>query len=376
VDPIAQALEELRGVTKGTQHRVSADRYAGMATPGPGTPNVHSPLPGGQPTPLINATMAGAQRGTPPPSYDQPPMSRLGAPPAAHTSRAMKETTSRYVHQRQSVYQSSPNRPSSRAGPVDDVVRSTSPAPVRSASPRPGYESQSVRHQPQQGYRPASQADYRAPSPSPYSSNRARANTTTPQKVPVGYGAPTGYFGHGGSPNGNVPRAVSPQPGYLAQSRPGSRGGAPITMQASSPAGTDYGGSVRGRTAGVRRPTSQYMSGTGSDVGPGTYGPGGGQVSTRVRSKSQADPRQFSKDGRPILHYGKFYRRMDQRSQLILPTARAMYMYQAQIPEELGFGKGDVLAVLRLQDDGWWEAETVGKQPSRGLVPSNYLQAC
>jgi hypothetical protein len=53
-----------------------------------------------------------------------------------------------------------------------------------------------------------------------------------------------------------------------------------------------------------------------------------------------------------------------------------MYMYQPQIPEELGFGKGDILAVLRLQDDGWWEAEVMGKKGGRGLVPSNYLQTC
>jgi len=29
-------------------------------------------------------------------------------------------------------------------------------------------------------------------------------------------------------------------------------------------------------------------------------------------------------------------------------------MYQAAIPEELTFAKGDTLAVLRHQDDGWW----------------------
>jgi hypothetical protein len=53
-------------------------------------------------------------------------------------------------------------------------------------------------------------------------------------------------------------------------------------------------------------------------------------------------------------------------------------MYQAAIPEELGFGKGDVLAVLRHQDDGWWEAEVhAGPSAGRiGLVPSNYLQPC
>lgn len=50
-------------------------------------------------------------------------------------------------------------------------------------------------------------------------------------------------------------------------------------------------------------------------------------------------------------------------------------MYQAAIPEELSFAKGDVLAVLRHQDDGWWEAEIPTKRGARGLVPSNYLQA-
>ena len=51
-----------------------------------------------------------------------------------------------------------------------------------------------------------------------------------------------------------------------------------------------------------------------------------------------------------------------------------MYMYQAAIPEELGFNKGDILAVLRHQDDGWWEAEVHGGNGQSGLVPSNYLQ--
>jgi hypothetical protein len=51
-------------------------------------------------------------------------------------------------------------------------------------------------------------------------------------------------------------------------------------------------------------------------------------------------------------------------------------MYQAAIPEELGFAKGDYLAVLRHQDDGWWEAEVHGGDGSVGLVPSNYLAAC
>jgi hypothetical protein len=53
-----------------------------------------------------------------------------------------------------------------------------------------------------------------------------------------------------------------------------------------------------------------------------------------------------------------------------------MYSYTAAIPEELGFTKGDVLAVLRHQDDGWWEAEITGQGTPPGLVPSNYLSRC
>ncbi|OCL05786.1 SH3-domain-containing protein [Glonium stellatum] len=118
--------------------------------------------------------------------------------------------------------------------------------------------------------------------------------------------------------------------------------------------GSVYGGSQRGRGGSNARPMSAYYA--GNEV---AYSNGAGQLSTRVRSKSVAEPRQYTKEGRMILHY-----------------SRAMYMYQAQIPEELSFAKGDILAVLRLQDDGWWEAEVVGKNGRPGLVPSNYLQNC
>ncbi len=53
-----------------------------------------------------------------------------------------------------------------------------------------------------------------------------------------------------------------------------------------------------------------------------------------------------------------------------------MYKYQASIPVELSFSKGEVLAILRHQEDGWWEAEAIGKKGRPGLVPSNYMQAC
>ena len=55
-------------------------------------------------------------------------------------------------------------------------------------------------------------------------------------------------------------------------------------------------------------------------------------------------------------------------------AARALYSFQAQIPEELSFAKGDILAILREQEDGWWEAEVEGQYGRYGLVPNNYLQ--
>ena len=79
----------------------------------------------------------------------------------------------------------------------------------------------------------------------------------------------------------------------------------------------------------------------------------------RARSGSRAG--NLSSDGRPIISY-----------------ARAMYQYTAIIPEEMSFAKGDIMAILAHQEDGWWEAELVGVQGATrpGLVPSNYLQLC
>jgi hypothetical protein len=103
---------------------------------------------------------------------------------------------------------------------------------------------------------------------------------------------------------------------------------------------------------------------------------------TRSRSAAAEGGRQVTKDGRPILHFGKslclslleiFYPSDLEGNHADFGIARALYMYQAAIPEELTFAKGDMLAVLRHQDDGWWEAEVVGKAGRAGLVPSNYL---
>ena len=84
LDPIAQALADLKGITKQSSTRVSADRYHGIATPAPAmaTP------------PIQQNDVAAAQRGTPPPSYHDPqPVKRLDLPQPAFTSKQMQQTT-------------------------------------------------------------------------------------------------------------------------------------------------------------------------------------------------------------------------------------------------------------------------------------------
>ncbi|KAI9842256.1 MAG: hypothetical protein M1838_003196 [Thelocarpon superellum] len=321
LDPIAAALAELKGVSKQSSVRMSADRYHGLQTPAPSNASNASGDNGVQ----------AAQRGTPPPSYDQP-MKRLDLPQPAFTSASMQQTRQKYVDQAQHVFgrstggaepaspYGSPYAPRSQprpgtqgsSGSGSDLPRATSPAPLRSTSPRPGYGDG------RQGYRSAS--------PHAYGDGaHARMNSVSPHKR--------------GSPQGS---AV----GYES-------GGHPTSMCREGD--ERYGGSQRSRamTNQSGRPLS-YYHGAGPDAASG------GQpayASSRARSKSVSDGRQFTRDGRPILHF-----------------ARAQYLYQAAIPEELSFSKGDILAVLRLQDDGWWEAEVAGKNGRPGLVPSNYLQ--
>ncbi|KAI9673126.1 MAG: hypothetical protein M1817_002988 [Caeruleum heppii] len=323
LDPIAQALADLKGVTKQSSMRMSADRYAGLQTPAPSATSHAS-------TPLGQTDVAAAQRGTPPPSYDQPPMHRLDAPQPAFTSAQMQQTRQKYVNQTQSMFgrgsnahdgsrggHGEPARPRTSGNGAQRMPRATSPVPPRSTSPRPGMYGD--------GRQP-----YRSASPNPYGgSARSRTQSASPNKRP----SDQGYF---------------PGPDQQHQ-RPGS---SDMQLQLSSGPDDGYGGSQRhrGRPSVNGRPMSYY----GGDGGREATPHGG-----RVRSKSMASGRQFTRDGRPILHF-----------------ARALYMYQAAIPEELSFAKGEMLAVLRLQDDGWWEAEVVGKRGRPGLVPSNYLQQC
>lgn len=294
-DPIALALAELKGVTVGKQStmRMSADHYHGIATPAPGS----QPLSRSVPVPGGNGAVGAATRGTPPPSYDQQ-VQRLGVPPPAVTSKAMKESSQRFQEQTRSMF--SPNRPGSggygggvamsRPGTRgNDMPRAASPAPPRSTSPRPG-----------------SRADYqqshRSASPNPYSGSQRGAShaSVTPKR-----GSDQGY--RHASPN-DMARSASPSPygggrgdyGRSGSRPPVSRPGSSHDMAIQLAAGPEENyGSQRGRHG--RSNTS-----SGSRAMSFYEGSGAMQPAPRQRSKSIVDPsRQYTRDGRPILHFGK-----------------------------------------------------------------------
>ena len=280
LDPIAQALAELKGINKQSSVRMSADRYHGIATPAPpGTPSIPPAS-----SPLKNPMTA--SNGTPPPSYhDQQPMKRLDPPQPAFTSKQMHEATRKYVGKTQDMYGSS--RPGTR-GSGSNIPRANSPLPMRSVSPRPAYNG--APSQAQGGFQ-------RSASPNPYANGSPVKQTPNGSPTKTGYSsanAGTRYANH--APPNNIQRAVSPQPYAARQERPRSNAGS-MALQLAD------GGSMvshRGPGGGATRPTSYY----------GGQAQGGDReihddVTVRARSKSVADGRQYTREGRPILHFGE-----------------------------------------------------------------------
>jgi hypothetical protein len=290
-DPIAAALAELKGVTKQASTRQSADRHYGMSTPNPGTEAAerHVPLP--------FATKPG--QATPPPGYE-PPISRLGAPQPAHTKRDMQKATEQFVTQKRNMFNGGASRPGSAMSRPQEPPRAASPQPPRSASPRPFTNGDQRTQQP---YRAASPNPYGGVPPSAVPRPRAQSSSPTkPQQPPY-----SGQYSRGGSPGYQVPRTASPNPAYA---RPATSAGNPINRPMSSRGSESGANAVVLAPAGSEgyqpggRPTSQYYPENANSYGGGG---GGSQLSSRVRSQSQGTQRQFTKDGRPILHYCKFF---------------------------------------------------------------------
>lgn len=57
----------------------------------------------------------------------------------------------------------------------------------------------------------------------------------------------------------------------------------------------------------------------------------------------------------------------------VVKHARAIFDFKATIEGELSFKENDILLVVHMQDDGWWECERL-EDGKMGLAPYNYLE--
>lgn len=267
-DPIAAALAELKGVTKQSSGRVTADRYAGLTTPAPQHPSA-------------------SQGRTPPPGYHETstsPVKHLGAPQPAHTSAQMQAATRKYTSQNADMY----GTPSRRAGADrNQMPRSASPLPMRSTSPRPGMH-------------PDTHARSVSPTPNTdrYGNGPPRRpamqNAAPQQQQRPGYGSYSSPSGNsrGVSPNG---AHMPPQPQYARQERPASANNG------------SYGGSGGGNQMMLHRGDGGAPAGNRRPV---SYYGGGGSGNQQTHMPAQGRPGrggsgQYTNDGRPILQFGK-----------------------------------------------------------------------
>lgn len=281
MDPIARALADLKTGGKQSSLRVSADRYHGIQTPTPSAPS----------------SAYGGSSSAAPPAYNDPSVKRLDAPEPAFTSKQMQKTTQRYTGQTQSMLRGANNTSNNQATPsrepakTQEVPRAKSPISRRSASPQvsPRVDTRTGQY----SGRGAS------PSPSSYHSSSMRSRysqSPTPRQQPQNPPYSPNDYVRRASPAA-VHRAVSPQPQFRQQPRPSSAGGMELQLSGSQP--DMYTGANREGYGSTPRRDGRPMS---------YYGDAGGPPVGRSRSRTLAvaEPgRKISRDGRPVLHFGK-----------------------------------------------------------------------
>ncbi|KAK9237654.1 hypothetical protein V1525DRAFT_360172 [Lipomyces kononenkoae] len=352
VDPIAAALAELK--SPGTK---SVEKYNGIGIKTANRSNGGRRVPSYSAPSSPSASPGVRHNEIPPPShktpnsqtsFSVPKSSSLAAPPQAITAAEMQHATNEYAGRTHEMFQGG-------ASPVYSRPPPESQSRMRDGRPRSRQDQQrgptSLSSPSQQRH----QHTYAEGQDSGSPGGRPPSRQQQPRYRPPSRGDDV-YFGRDMSPTPQ--RRQSPNASIMG--RPRSAYGYAHESQQQS-----------GRSASA----SKYRTGyDGSPIQQGIsrqqYQPGPGsssqhpQMYNRQKSKSALDMRPqptelpaYSHDGREVIAY-----------------ARAMYDYRAAIPEEVSFRKGDILLILVIQEDGWWEAEVFGPRtrPQLGLAPSNF----
>ncbi|KAG5519776.1 hypothetical protein PMAC_000049 [Pneumocystis sp. 'macacae'] len=243
-----------------------------------------------------------------------------------------------YMNSRSILRAASPQPPYQAISPDHDYLRSGSHSPVIYKSALPGSQYPSRVERPIESFPNGSMQRSLTPGPGMRNSDQYYTHSSRQQS------STSSTFDIVLDANGNLinkysrARSASPCPGsHKPIPRAGYNYNVPIEYPPYSNLVSDYGDCYREDArvldqVPIHTDNRVYMGGS--------------------------FPLQYTEDGRRILFY-----------------VRALYDYQAAIPEEISFVKGDILSVLEMQEDGWWEGEVVNlKKSKRGLFPSNFVQ--
>lgn len=296
-----------------------------MFAPG-ATPLAQAQSPSMQ-LPLVSPVVAPANHTQPPLQAASVPMSQVAAPPPGDTNEddpiAKALANLRLRQSRKSPTPSS--RPTS-------TISTTMSAPMSQEPPQPSSQAQS---------RPPSQV----------MTDPRWHRAITPDARPPRSTSPAAAFMH------PPERSISPLPveqihSHYGQAFPTERraGQGKQEPRAASPLGISL--DARGQV------TEDTMAGRyASSAGQGTAS---SQVSGPSSSQLARPPTgQYSESGEPILFYVK-----------------ALYDYEASLPEEFSFTAGDIIAVTHTEPDGWWQGELLDearRTPGANTFPSNFV---
>lgn len=349
-DPLVAALEQLK---------LSVGSNSSMGSSVSSAPNTephsskYGTLGGGQP--ISQRRVASRSAPSSPGRSFEP--SYLNAPAPAFTARDMQQTSQQYAanmfgegHSRDS---GGANREPVHRKPVQRTPERGRAPRAEQARPKSYYEGASAEQIQRQLYAEGGQ---RAHSPSIVGDNHYPRTVSPDPRV------------RSVSPNPAArPSSANPYSEPLhGRSQPNLYGasGQQRPQRSHTPQGRsyDYAPQQQQQQYQQQQQQQQYL-----DSRPRSKSMGEPRNDPRMDPRFNPDPRISSPRGAPQLP------RVSSDGRPVISYSRSQYDYRAAIPEEVSFRKGEVMLVLRMQDDGWWEVEVYGRGQRAGLAPSNFL---
>lgn len=122
-----------------------------------------------------------------------------------------------------------------------------------------------------------------------------------------------------------------------------------------------YGGGVQQQQQPQQLPPSQYYHPPPSNPAPVSHHPAPPTPSPAAPNQNPSPTGNYTETGQPILFY-----------------VRALYDYNATMPEEFSFQSNDIIAITQTDPDGWWQGELLDESRRRkngggNVLPSNFV---